>query len=32
MREESRFGRRVGWVAVRGLRVSIMRRFPGSWC
>jgi len=30
MREESRFGRRVGWVAARGLRVSIMRRFPVS--
>ena len=29
MREERRFGRRVGWVAARELRVSITRRFPG---
>jgi hypothetical protein len=30
MRDDSRFGRRVGWVAARGSRVSMMRRFPDT--
>jgi hypothetical protein len=30
MREERRVGRREGWVAARGLRVSIRRRFPAD--
>jgi hypothetical protein len=28
IRDESKFGSSVGWVAARGLSVSIMRRFP----
>lgn len=30
MKLESRVGREVEWVWVRGLRVSRMRRFPGG--
>jgi hypothetical protein len=28
MRDESKFGSSVGWVAASGLSVSIIRRFP----